>query len=70
MLGKSKATENNTFEEIILKELQEIKPKNDVKSDKIESFTKYVEASLRSMTLDASRRVMQKISTLLFEEEL
>ncbi|XP_067214175.1 uncharacterized protein [Linepithema humile] len=67
---KSKTTENmdTRLEEVILKELQQTN--EHVKLDKIESFVKYIEACLRSMTADISKRVMKKIATLLFEEDI
>lgn len=52
---------NTRFEDAILKELQQTKPRNEnLKSDKIESSVKYLEACLRSMALDASKRIMKK----------
>ncbi|XP_011136483.1 uncharacterized protein LOC105181426 [Harpegnathos saltator] len=63
------------IEEAILKELQQTRnepvPRNEpthIKPDKIESFTKYLEACLRNMMPDDSKRIIMKISKILFED--
>lgn len=63
---------NTRFEEAILKELEQTRlsqqPQN-IKPDKIECFTKYVETCLREMNPDISKRVMKKILVLILEED-
>lgn len=65
-LFTGKPTDENItspFEEAILRELVQTKPTKELhmKSDKIESFTKYMETCLREMASDVSKRVMNKI---------
>lgn len=69
---KSKSENADTrIEEAILKELQQTRPTNEpahVKPDKIGSFSKYLEACLRGMIPEVSKRIISKISHILLED--
>ncbi|XP_011155520.3 uncharacterized protein LOC105192933 isoform X2 [Solenopsis invicta] len=64
---------DNRVEEAIIQELQKTRPINELphtKPDKIETFVKYVEACLRGMLPDTSKRIINRISQILMEEDL
>lgn len=71
---KSKTVENidTRLEEAILTELKQTRPTNEVnmKMDKIESFTKYIDACLRGMPSDLSKRIINKMLQLIVEEDI
>lgn len=56
------------LEEAILKELQQTN--EHVKTDKIESFAKYVEACFRNMTSDVSKRAIKKSQKCYFLKKI
>jgi len=55
-----------------LRELERTKPINQshARPDKIESFTKYIEACLRNMTADDSKRITNQILKLIVEADI
>lgn len=68
-----KKDENYSYcEEAILRELERTKPTNQshAKPDKIESFTKYLESCLRSITADDSKRIINQILKLIAEADV
>jgi len=62
----------SSCEEAILRELERTKLTNQshARPDKIESFTKYIEACLRSMTADDSKRITNQILKLIVEADI
>jgi len=62
----------SSCEEAILRELERTKLTNQshAKPDKIESFIKYIEACLRSMTADDSKRITNQILKLIVEADI